>query len=211
MKQINLVLVVLIFGIFSSCMKDNSYDKVKIVKMTIYPEIAYGSSVLSDTFTELMIFSESDNTEKRQLSDIITDGFDFNYKIGSEFTFKAKKIWMNNPPLDVSSVRYEFIGQLKERKVLTENSEEILNIAISPNLVKFHPRFSENNGSDQYKVYDAMKCENESDLKIIIIRNIEGFDFEEGYSYLLQVKKLVTAEPYLEKYVLLKTIKKEKA
>jgi len=79
--------------------------------MTIYPEIGYGASIMSDIFTEQMIFSESDDTEKRQLSDIF----------------------------------------------------------------------------------------------------IEGFDFEEGYSYLLQVKKLVTAEPYSEKYVLLKTIEKEKA
>ncbi len=157
------------------------------------------------------IFSESDDAEKRQLSDIIIDGFDFNYKIGSEFIFKAKKVWMSNPPQDVSSIRYEFIGPLNERKVLTENSEEILNIAVSPNVVKFHPRFSEYNGPDEYKVYNAMICKNESNLKIIIIRNIEGFDFEEGYSYLLQIKKLVTAEPYSEKYVLLKTIEKEKA
>lgn len=211
MKQINLVLLILTFGMFSSCMNDDDQDRVKIVNMTIYPEIGYGGFIMSETFTEQMIFSESDNTEKRQLSHIITEGFDFDYKIGSEFTFKAKKIWMNNPPQHVSSIKYEFIGPLNEKKVLTENSEEILNIAVHPNLVKFHPRFSEHNEPDEYKVYNAMSCKNESNGKIIIIRNIEGFAFEEEYSYLLQVKKVVTAQPYSEKYVLLKTIKKEKA
>lgn len=211
MKQINLVLLILTLGMFLSCMNDDDQDKVKIVNMTIYPEIGYGGSIMSETFTEQMIFSESDNTEKRQLSDIITEGFDFDYKIGSEFTFKAKKVWMNNPPQDVSSIKYEFIGPLSEKKVLIENSEEILNIAVHPNLVKFHPRFSEHNEQGEYKVYNAMNCKNESNGKIIIIRNIEGFAFEEEYSYLLQVKKVVTAQPYSEKYVLLKTIEKEKA
>ncbi len=210
MKHINLVLAVLALGIFVSCMKDDSHDREKIVNMIIYPEITYGKSFMSDIYTEQLLFSESDNSEKRQLSDIITDGFDFNYKIGTEFSFKAKKIWMNNPPQDVSAIRYEFIGPLKERRLVTKNSEAIINISVSPNLVKFHPRFSEPNEQDEHKVYDAMKCKDESNSKIIIIKNIEGFDFEDGYSYFLQVKKLVTANPYSEIYVLLKTIEKEK-
>lgn len=211
MKQINLGLLLLTVGMFSSCMKNDDEDIVKIVDMTIYPEIGYGSSILSDVFTEQMIFSESDDTKKRQLSSILVEGFDFDYKIGSELSFKAKKVWMRNPPQDVSSIKYEFIGPLNKKKILTENSEELLNIAVNPNLVKFRPRFSENNESGVNNVYEAMNCINESTKKIIIIRNIEGFTFEEGYRYLLQVKKVVTVDPYLEKYILLKTIEKEKA
>jgi hypothetical protein len=35
------------------------------------------------------------------------------------------------------------------------------------------------------------------------LKNIEGFDFEEGYEYILNVKKMTQAEPYSIRYILL--------
>ena len=43
------------------------------------------------------------------------------------------------------------------------------------------------------------------------LTEIEGFNFEEGYEYVLNVKKVTLAEPYSVKYILLNILsKKEK-
>lgn len=208
MKKINIVVLLLVLGFFIGCLNDDDQDKEKIVEMTIYPEIGYGGSVMSDTYTEQMIFSESNDTNKRQLSDIITEGFDFDYKLGYDYTFKANKIWMSNPPQDVSSIRYEFIGPLNKQKAITEDREETLNLTVFPDFVKFHPRFSETGDSTDYKVYDALLCRDKINEKTFVLREVEGFDFEEGHSYELQVKRKVTANPYAERFILDRIINK---
>ena len=40
--------------------------------------------------------------------------------------------------------------------------------------------------------------------------NIEGFDFESDYEYILSVKKITQADPYLLRYVLLDIKNKHK-
>lgn len=197
-------------GLLTSCLKHDDQDREKVVEMTVYPEIGYGGPVMSQTFTEVLIFSESDNKSKQQLSNIITEGFDFDYERGYEYTFKAKKIWMSNPPQDVSSIKYIFIGPPNKRKVITENSEETISISVQPHFVKYHPRFSDDNNAGEYKVYDALLCIDESDNNTIVLKEIEGFDYEERYKYKLQVKRVITANPYSERYVLLDTIEKQK-
>jgi len=204
------LLLFLAMGMLTGCLNDNNQGREKIVEMTIYPEVGYGSALMSQTFTEVLIFSESDNKTKRHLSNIITEGFEFEYERGYKYTFKAKKIWMNNPPQDVSSIKYVFMGSLNKRKVVTEDSEEIMNITVQPDVVSFRPRFSKEEGMDQNKVYDALLCRNESAGKTLVLKNIEGFSFEEGYKYALAVKRVITAKPYSEKYILLDIIEKLK-
>jgi len=95
---------------FTSCLKDEEGDKEKIVVMAIYPETGYGASVMSDILTQPLIFSDSDDNQKRMLVDIITEGFDFDYERGYEFTLKVKKVWMHEPPQDVSSITDQSIN-----------------------------------------------------------------------------------------------------
>lgn len=108
MKITKLLFLLLIVGTFTSCLKDDDLDSVKVVDMTFYPEIGYGSSIMSDVFTEQIIFSDSDDKTKRQLSDIIIEGFDFEYEIGYKYIFKANKIVMKNPPQDVLNIKLRF-------------------------------------------------------------------------------------------------------
>ncbi len=211
MKKTILIFTFLVAGILVGCQQDDDHDKVKTVNMTIYSEIGYGGPVMSDVIYEQMIFSESDDQTKRLLSDIITEGFDFDYEIGNEYTFKAKKTWMSNPPQDASNVKYEVIGPITTTKVLIEDAEEELTLSVKPDLVEFVPRFSEPKATEEQTIYEAMNCVNKEDEKTVIIKEIDGFDFEEGYQYELRVKRTTTASPYSQVYKLIEIIHKDKA
>ncbi|HHV40193.1 MAG: DUF4377 domain-containing protein [Bacteroidales bacterium] len=203
MRKVNLLALLLMAGLSTSCLKEENLDKVKTVTMVFYSEIGYGSSIMSHVFTEQIVFSDSEDKEKRLLSDIITENFDFNYEIGYEYRFKAKKIKMHEPPQDASSIKYAFIGPLNRKKMLTEDSVTELTLEVKPVLVQFYPRFSE---PDEMNIYDALHCINKSDNKSIIIKEIEGFNFESGYEYLLRVKKFTFANPFSEKYKLIEVV-----
>ncbi|MDR1201397.1 MAG: DUF4377 domain-containing protein [Tannerellaceae bacterium] len=198
-------------GALFSCLDNENADKEKLVEMTIYPETGYGSNILSDIWTEPLIFSESDDKEKRQLMDIITEGFDFEYERGYEYTFKAKKVWMSNPPQDVSSIKYIYVGDLTKKKVITKDSEEEVKLFISPETVKFSPRFPTEYEDGYIKIYNALLAKVTDANRWLVLTEIEGFDFENGYEYTLTAKKITQADPYSVKYILLNVSDKQKA
>jgi hypothetical protein len=56
MKKLNFFLSTFILSILLfSCTKEQG-DKEKIVEMTIYPETGYGGSIMSDIWTEPLLF-----------------------------------------------------------------------------------------------------------------------------------------------------------
>lgn len=118
---------------------------------------------------------------------------------------------MSNPPQDASNVKYEVIGPITTKKVLTEDAEEELTLSVRPDLVEFVPRFSEPKAPEEQKVYDALYCVNKEDEKTVIIKDIDGFDFEEGYRYELRVKRITKADPYSQKYKLIEILDKVEA
>lgn len=185
--------------------KDN--DKTKIVEVTIYPETGYGTPWLSDIVIDALVFSDTDDNQKQLLVDIITEGFDFDYERGYEYTFKAKKVWMSNPPLDVSSIKYQFIGPLRKKKVITEDSEEEMVVFVSSELVKYAPKFSTKDEDEGPEVYDALHVKDTNSNNWLVLKEIEGFDYEHGFEYTLRVKKIIQATPYWVRYVLLETQK----
>lgn len=212
MRKLNLFVTIITLSVFFlSCTKEGG-DREKIVEMKIYPETGYGASILSDVWTEPLLFSDSENTQKQMLVDIITEGFDFDYERGYEYTFKVKKIWMHNPPQDVSSIKYVFIELLSKKKVITENSEKDIELFVSSKTVKFTPNYPrEFEDGEVPKIYDALHVKETNTYAWITLVDIEGFNFEEGFEYLLNVKKVTQAEPYSVKYVLLDILsKKEK-
>jgi len=196
---------------FWSCLSDyRDEDKVKTVEMTVYPETGYGMVILSDIWTDVLVFSESDNNQKQTLCNIITEGFDFEYERGYEYTFKAKKVWMRNPPMDVSSIKYEFVGSLTKKKVIIENSEEEIELFVSSELVQYGPNFPIEYENERPKVYDALLVKDTNSNNWSVLKEIEGFNYESGYEYTLSVKKIIYAEPYMTRYILLDTKSKQK-
>ena len=205
------ICIILCMSIFGCFKEQKDKDRVKLVDMTIYPETRQnGPGVLGgDTWYDVLVFSESDDNEKRGLGSII-EGFDFDYERGYEYTFKANKVWMSNPPMDGSSIKYIFAGSFTKNKVITENREEEIELYVSSELVKYCPMFpiEYENGIPQR--YDALCCKDTKNNRIYVLKEIEEFNYESGYEYTLSVKKMIQAQPYLERYVLLDTKDKQK-
>jgi hypothetical protein len=178
--------------------KDN--NKEKFVDITIYSEKEYGVFWGCDCWVKVPFFSDSDDNQKRPLMNIITEGFDFDYEEGNEYTFKAKKVWMADPPMDVSSIRYEFIGPLTKTRTVVEASEEEIEVFVASELVKYLAG----------EIVDAMLVRETTSNKVSILEEIDGFDYESGFDYTLSVKKIIQAEPYLVRYILLETKDKQK-
>jgi hypothetical protein len=214
MKNLKILFVCLLIGtLFSACLKDEDNeksDKEKNIVMIIYPETGYGASVLSDVISQPLIFSENDDTDKQLLTDIITEGFDFDYERGYKYTLKVKKVWMADPPQDVSSIKYIFIDLLSKEKVITEDSEKTFELSVAAETVRFTPNYPpEYNEDGSPVIYDAMRVmETGAQNSYFALTAIEGFDYEEGYEYLLDVKKVIQAEPYSVQYILLSVLSK---
>ncbi len=213
MRKLQVFFALFLLGfLFTSCLKDEENDREKIVEMTIYPETGYGASVMSNIWTEPLIFSDTDDNSKQMLVNIITEGFDFSYERGYKYTLKVKKVWMHEPPQDVSSVKYVFIEFLSKVKVITKDSEENMQLFISSQTVKFTPKYpSEYEGKELTpKIYAALSAKTVGTTSWMALTKIEGFDYEEGFEYVVNVKKVTLAEPYSVKYILLNIVSKNK-
>lgn len=211
MKRLHLFFAFVVFVLsFSSCLKDEEKDKEKIVEMTIYPETGYGGSVMSDVWTQPLIFSDTDDNQKRMLVDILTEGFNIDYERGYKFTLKVKKVWMHQPPQDASSIKYVFIELLSKEKVITANTDETIELFVSSKTVRFTPKFpSEYEGNESSpKIYNALHVKKTGTDTWMALTAIEGFNFEEGFEYIISVKKTTQANPYSVKYVLLNIVSK---
>ena len=208
--------LIFVFTTFYSCLnEDEDKDKVKMVEMTIYPETSYLKPILSPVWSDCLVYSESDDKQKQTLTSIITEGFDFEYERGFEYTFKAKKVWMSNPPADVSSIKFIFVGPLEKKKVIVENNEENIELLVAPETVKYAPNYPTEFGND--RPYDALFCsDTKTDIGMngaiwYVLKEIEGFEFEAGYEYILNVKKITHANPYSLRFVLIDIKDKQKA
>lgn len=208
MKKTYLLLSLLL--IVNLCGCTDGADKVKMVEMTISPETVYHRPVLSSSWWDCLVYSESDNKEERVLSDIIMEGFDFlqDYERGYEYTFRAKKVWMSNPPMDVSSIKYVFAGRLEKRRVIVDDKEESIKLLVMPQKVEYFKRYPMEYENGLLVFSEALFCiDTKSDVsydryKNYVLREIEGFDFESGYEYILSVKKITQAKPYSVKFIL---------
>lgn len=205
-----LVSIIVLSVLLFSCLNEEG-DRERIVEMTIYPETGYGGSLMSDVWTQPLLFSDSEDNQKRNLTDIIMEDFDFNYERGYEYLFKVKKIWMQDPPQDVSSVKYVFIELLNKEKVILADSEKDIELFVSSETVKFTPKYPyEFEDDETLKFYDAMLVKETGTDSWMALPKIEGFDFEKGYEYALDVKKITQAEPYSVRYVLIDILSKKK-
>jgi hypothetical protein len=216
MKKLYLFLAfIALSAVFSSCLKDEEGDKEKIVKMTIYPETGYSGYFMSDNvWGEFLMISDSDDKEQRLLANSIIEGFnDFNYEEGYKYSIKVRKIWMKEPPQDVSSIKYIFLETLSREKVINADSESIVKLVVASKKVQFIPRTPTEDGKtyETPQIYDALLIKEEGKTSWRPLIDIEGFNYKQDYEYTLSVKKILRAEPYSVRYILLDVLsQKEK-
>lgn len=217
MRKLNFLLGFILFSVLTtSCTKEEEKgDREKDVVFTIYEETGYGGAILSTYLTEPFLFSDSDDAQIRTLTDILVEGLvDFNYERGYRYTFNAKKIWMSEPPQDVSKIKYIISELLSKEKVITTDKEEEMTLFVASETVKFIPKYrKEDEAEDESSpnIYDALRVKEVSTNSWMAIIDIESFIYEVGHEYEIRVKKVTQAEPYSVKYVLLDIVsEKEK-
>lgn len=203
MRKIILFAISLLFTLsLLSCASVNS-DKQSSVEITIYPETAVRGGFLSNIWSDYLVYSDNGGRDKNIMYQIIVDGLDFDYQRGYEYKFKAKKILMSNPPMDVANVKYSIQKLVSTKKVITEQSDEIFEVTIGPRLVKYIPnypiKYDDSGASIQLNVMLAFQADKKESL---VLENIDGFEYEEGYEYVLDVKRTTYPEPYSVKYEL---------
>ncbi len=205
MRKLNLLLCLIItITIFSSCSNDDDGDVQKNVEMTIYPDTGFGGYLFStNVHGEFLLISESDNQDKRILTNGDSSFNNFDYEKGFEYKIEAKKTFLKNPPQDGSSIIFEFIKIISKTKVITQNSEQLIELQVGPAKVGFISR-------SQNGIQQALFVKENTETNMKPLLEIEGFNFEEGYKYKLSVKKIIQAEPYSVKYILLDVVLKEK-
>lgn len=203
MRKLNILLCLLIIAFLSSCSKDDDGNVEITVEMTIYPETGYGGYAFSqDVYGEFLIFSESDDQEKRLLTNGGNFSDNFDYEKGYEYKLEAKKIFLKNPPQDGSSIVFEYIKTISKEKVITQNSETQIEMEVGPTKVGFISRSEDG-------IQQALFVKKNGDDNGRPLLLIEGFNYEEGYNYKLNVKKTIQAEPYAVKYSLLDILAQE--
>ena len=212
MRKLNLIAATIFLSILLFSCEKEAKDSFKVVELTIYPETSYKGSVLSEIWGDALVISDNEDAEKRLL-DNITEGFDYNdYERGYQYIYKVKKVWMHNPPQDVSSIKYIFMEQLSKKKEVTENSEKDIQLYVLPQKVEYSPWIVKKaiaDGTSQR--YDALHVRNEKTGEWMALLEVEGFDFENSYEYVINVRETTQADPYEKRYTLLDVVSKEES
>lgn len=135
MKKLLLITALVVLTLALSNCDKSKLNKVKSVEVTIYPETEVGKGFMSDIWSDFLAYSDNIENDKRAINQIIFEGLDIYYQRGYEYRLKAKKIWMSNPPMDVSNVKYVITKLISKEKVITEPTQNIIEITVKPELV----------------------------------------------------------------------------
>lgn len=205
MKKLNLILpCILAILFFSACSNDEKGDVQKTIEITIYSDTGFAGYFMSDNlYGEFLLFSEEGNNNVNVLTSGGSSFDDFDYEKGYQYKVKARKTTLANPPQDASSIVYDYLETISKKKVVTENSEQQIEIEVGPKKVGYIPRSQ--NGRQEAFFIKENGAENTK-----IVTAIDNFNFEEGNRYKLKVKKVIQAEPYTVKYILIEIVSKEK-
>ncbi|MDR2238290.1 MAG: DUF4377 domain-containing protein [Chryseobacterium sp.] len=129
----------------------------------------------------------------------------FTYEPGYEYVLKVKTEKIENPPADAPSEKYILVKQVSKTKKATADSAE-KTLIVGPQTV------------DCSAGAGRMKCmqvkESASGSWTNFYSNIEGFNYEPGYEYVLKVKTEKIANPPADassiKYTLVEQVSKTK-
>lgn len=212
MRKLYLIAVAVFGTMFLFSCEKEAKDRAENVEITIYPEIGYSGNVLSDIWSDALVISDTDDNEKRLL-DNITERFDYqDYERGYQYVYKAKKVWMHNPPQDVSYIKYIFLELLSKKRDITENSEKDIQLYVLPQKVEYRPWISKEAHIDGgMPHYEALHVKDMTTGYWLALRDIDGFEFEKGYEYMINVKEVTHANPYSLQYKLVNVVSKEES
>lgn len=193
-----------VITILSSCSNEEKEDVQRTIEMTIYSDTGFSGYILSENlYGEFLLFSEGDSNNQNVLTSGGASFSDFDYQKGYEYKVKARKTILANPPQDGSSIVYDYLETISKKKVVIENSEQQIEIEVAPQKVEYIA-MSETGRKEAFFIKENGVINSKPLL------TIENFDYEEGNSYKLKVKKIIQAEPYLVKYVLIEVLSKVK-
>ena len=203
--SLSLVLSCVVAILFlSSCSNDDDKDVQRTIEMTIYSDTGFAGYFMSDNlYGEFLLFSEEGNKNVNVLTSGGSSFDDFDYEKGYEYKVKARKTTLANPPQDASSIVYDYLETISKKKVVTENSEQQIEIEVGPKKLGYIARSQ--NGRQEAFFIKENGAENTK-----IVTAIDNFNFEEGNRYKLKVKKVIQAEPYVLKYILIEVVSKVK-
>lgn len=120
--------------LFNSC--DNSDDANEITTMKVNHYKQSGSSLFLSQF---LLVQEGNLAGGNEWNLFYDDIEDFNYELGYVYTLTVEKIWLENPPVDGSSIHYRLIEVVNKVKAPLDEEFEIL-----------LARLTDDNGYDSY-------------------------------------------------------------
>ncbi|MHC5353682.1 DUF4377 domain-containing protein [Myroides sp. LJL115] len=209
MKRIALVLCLMMISLVSvSCSLDDNNEsgrRKEPVEINILPETAYAkSSLIDNLYVEGILFTEG---KEDDISLLIADNdfyHDIEYEKGYQYKVGTYKTTFNHQ--GELSTQFEFVALLSKKEAVVTPSEEELLLTVSPYLVKVQNILS----SDlQLAMLVQEQGEEEEESDSFPIMKIEGFDYEEDFTYELKVKKSIKGNSYAVTYSLLDVISKE--
>lgn len=206
MKRIALLLCLMIVSLVSiSCSLDDNSEsgkKREPVEINILPETDYAKSErIENLYIEGVLFTQG---KEDSISLLIADN-DFykklEYERGYEYKVGTFKTTFNSG--GYLSYHYEFVALLSKKEAVVTPSEEDLLLTVSPKLVNVSNILSE-------KVQPSMLVKIKGIPGDMPIMHIEGFEYEEGFTYELHVVKSIKGNPYSVTYSLVDVLSKEK-
>lgn len=211
MKRIALVLCLMMISLVSvSCSLDDNNEsgrRKEPVEINILPETAYAkSSLIENLYVEGILFTEG---KEDDISLLIADNdfyHDIEYEKGYQYKVGTFKTTFNHQ--GELSTQFEFVALLSKKEAVVTPSEEELLLTVSPYLVKVQNILS----SDiQLAMLVQAQGEEEEEESVdpFPVMKIDGFDYEEDFTYELKVKKSIKGNPYSVSYSLIDVISKE--
>lgn len=209
MKRIALVLCLMMVSLISvSCSLDDNNESGRRkdpVEINILPETDYAKSqLIENLYVEGILFTEG---KEHSISLLIADNdfyHNIEYEKGYQYKVGTFKTTFNHQ--GEISTQYEFVALLSKKEAVVTPSEEELLLTVSPYLVKIQNILS---ADIQLAMLAQAQEEEEEESDPFPIVKIEGFDYEEDFTYELKVKKSIKGNPYLVTYSLLDVISKE--
>lgn len=196
---------------FTGCINnDEPQDKVEAMDAQVSAYTSFSGVLMSNEIFEGMSVKVGSSPKYSFMGLSSIEGFA--YERGYEYKLKIQRTTLANPPADGSLYTYKLIKVLSKQKA--EGTRTEVTLYVSSEIGKF-----KYGAYTQYMPSSGMKIrENEKDdWTVGPFNRISGFDYEQGFNYVLSVEKIVLPESspfdYYQpiQYVLLKVISKEKA
>lgn len=196
---------------FTSCINsDESKDKVETMDVQVSPYTCFSGVFMSHEVIEGMSVKVGSNPNYDFMGLSSIEGF--TYERGYEYKLKIQRTTLGNPPADGGSYTYKLIKILSKQKA--EGTRTEVTLYVSSEIGKFkYGALTQEMSSKGMKIRENEK----NDWTVGPFNRISGFDYEQGFNYILSVEKITLPESspfdYYQpiQYVLLKVISKEKA